>query len=213
MKKARGIGVIGGYSFFKPNNMKQLSEIQQGDFVEYIHNTGKIKKGFTIGISYRVLKVKEYLGAAYEFILMSEDGVKRTFKTSTDQFRYYDFKSKEETVLKLQGVILTEGVDYEINHRGEITFSNDILKNEESAHPWPELNKMAPSDLMALRSFIGEHIDHYRHKAIKEDLSSLDKTLVDHYDSLTSKFEYHLTIVQEHIDKSTAHYFGEESKS
>lgn len=179
--------------------MKQLSEIQQGDFVEYIHNTGKIKKGFTIGISYRVLKVKEYLGAAYEFTLMSEDGVKRTFKTSTDQFRYYDFKSKEETVLKLQGVILTEGVDYEINHRGEITFSNDILKNEESAHPWPELNKMAPSDLIALRTLCKEEITHYM-----EEYKNKEK-----YD----KWVYHLAIVQQHIDKSTAHYFGEESKS
>lgn len=178
--------------------MKQLSEIQQGDFVEYVHNTGKIKKGFTIGISYRVLKVKEYLGAAYEFILMSEDGVKRTFKTSTDQFRYYDFKSKEETVLKLQGVILTEGVDYEINHKGEITFSNDILKNEESAHPWPELNKMAPSDLFALREFLREECCYW---------AGTDN------DEKFNKFGFHLTIVQQHIDKSTAHYFGEESKS
>src|SRR5690606_34745308 len=97
--------------------MKQLSELQQGDYVEYVHNTGKIKKGFTIGKSYPVLKVKEYLAASYEFIVMSDEGVKRTFKTSTDQFRCVDNKSKEETVLKLQGIILVEGIDYEIDYK------------------------------------------------------------------------------------------------
>lgn len=185
--------------------MKQLSELQQGDFVQFVHNTGKIKKGFTVSQNYLVLKTKEYLGAAYEFTLRSENGVKRTFKTSTDQFMYYDVnkynnvKSKEETVLKLHGVIFTEGVDYEINHKGEITFSDDILKNEESAHPWPELNKMAPSDLIALRTFCKEEITHYM-----EEYKNKEK-----YD----KWVYHLAIVQQHIDKSTAHYFGEESKS
>src|SRR5690606_12635868 len=114
--------------------MKQLSELQQGDYVEYVHNTGKIKKGFTIGKSYPVLKVKEYLGASYEFIVMSDEGVKRTFKTSTDQFKHIHIRD-----LKQWG-------------------SNSI---QDQKHPWPELNKMSPSDLLALRTFCKEEINHY----------------------------------------------------
>src|SRR5690606_24420489 len=124
--------------------MKQLSELQQGDYVEYVHNTGKIKKGFTIGKSYPVLKVKEYLAASYEFIVMSDEGVKRTFKTSTDQFKYVANESKKEMILRYKGLMLEEGIDYEVNENGTIEFSEDILKSEGENHPWPELNKMSP---------------------------------------------------------------------
>src|SRR5690606_16589140 len=116
------------------------------------------------------------------------------FKTSTDQFKY----------IHPSRIVTLE----EIRNMNKSHFTN------ENNHPWPELNKMSPSDLLALRLFIEEMINFYdvEYNAMDET-TDWEKNLSKSFKEQTKKWSYHLTIVQQHIDKSTAHYFGEESKS